>query len=164
MEKKSKSLFTLMLMAILVFGLTACGKNQNTPGQPNTSITEQAQTPVIKDSENTGLWDNAIYLTDTELGQGSKNLRVEVKAGEKLVIFTIHTDESTVGAALQENNLIAGEQGSFGLYVKEVNGIIADYDVNQSYWAFFIDGEYATAGVDGTDIAEESVYRLEYSK
>ena len=33
---------------------------------------------------------------------------------------------------------------------KTVNGETADYDTDGSYWAFYIDGEYAMAGVDYT--------------
>ena len=62
------------------------------------------------------------------------------------------------------NNLIAGEEGAYGLYVKTVNGITADYDKDQTYWAFYIDGEYAVSGVDTTDIVESSVYTLKVEK
>lgn len=150
MKKLLKSLLTLLLVAALTLGLTACNKKQ-----------EASET---NGETKNGLWDNAIYLTDTEFGQGTKNLIVEVKAGEQSVKFTIHTDEATVGDALLENNLITGDEGEYGLYIKTVNGITADYDVDQSYWAFYVDGEYATAGVDSTEIAEESVYQLEYTK
>ena len=74
------------------------------------------------------------------------------------------TDETTVGAAMLANELIAGDEGEYGLYVKVVNGITADYDVDQSYWAFYIDGEYAMSGIDCTDITEGSVYLLEYTR
>ena len=49
-------------------------------------------------------------------------------------------------------------------YVKKVNGITADYDVDQSYWGFYIDGEYAMTGVDGTSIEEGRIYRLAYEQ
>ena len=49
-------------------------------------------------------------------------------------------------------------------YVKEVNGIIADYDVDGTYWAFYIDGEYASAGVDSTEITEGSIYMFKVEK
>ncbi len=115
-------------------------------------------------SDNEGLWNEAKYLTDTELGEGGETLVVEVVAEDKLVTFTIHTDEDTVGAALMEHGLLEGEAGNYGLYVKVVNGITADYDVNQSYWAFYINGEYAMTGVDGTEITEGAIYQLEYTK
>lgn len=116
------------------------------------------------DADENGLWGSAVYLSDTELGQGSKELLVEVKADDRQVKFTIHTDETTVGAALVANDLIAGDESSYGLYIKKVNGITADYDIDQSYWAFYIDGEYALAGIDSTDITEGAVYQLVYTK
>lgn len=142
MKKITKTLLAVLLTAVLVLNFTACGKK----------------------TETTGLWKNATYLKDTELGGGSGNLVVEVKAGDRSVTFTVHTDAATVGAALLDNGLIAGDEGPYGLYVKSVNGITADYDADQSYWAFYIDGEYATAGIDCTDITEGATYRLEYTK
>ena len=112
----------------------------------------------------TGLWENATYLQDTEFGEGAKTVKVEVKVEEQMITFTINTDKKTVGEALVENGLIAGDEGAYGLYVKKVNGIVADYDVNQSYWAFYINGEMAMTGVDMTDIDETAIYRLEYAK
>ena len=114
--------------------------------------------------EKTGVWENATYRKDMEFGEGSKTVVVEVTAEEQTVTFTVHTDKDTVGAALLEHGLIAGDQGDYGLYVKVVNGIIADYDVDQSYWAFYINGEYAMTGVDATEITEGATYRLAYTK
>lgn len=111
-----------------------------------------------------GLWENATYLKDKEFGKGQKTAVVEVSVGEQMVTFTIHTDKDTVGEALLEHDLISGEEGAYGLYIKKVNGITADYDVDQSYWAFYVNGEYAMSGVDMTDIVEGDTYRLEYAK
>ena len=47
---------------------------------------------------------------------------------------------------------------------KTVNGITADYDVDQTYWAFYVDGEYAMTGVDATDIVEGSQYMFKVEK
>lgn len=114
--------------------------------------------------EKTGVWEEATYLSDKEFGEGSKTLVVEVKAEDQSIKFTVHTDKSTVGEALQEFDLIDGEESEFGLYVKSVNGITADFDVDQTYWAFYIDGEMAMTGVDSTEINEETAYKLEYTK
>lgn len=72
--------------------------------------------------------------------------------------FDISTDKSTVGEALLEKGLIAGEDSEYGLFVTTVNGITLDWDKDQKYWAFYIDGEYATTGVDSTDVTEGAVY------
>jgi len=111
-----------------------------------------------------GLWENATYRKDMEFGKGAKTITVEVKVGESAVTFTIHTDKSTVGEALLEHKLIDGDQGQYGLYIKTVNGILADYDVDQSYWGFYVNGEYALSGVDTTEIDETAKYQLVYTK
>ena len=111
-----------------------------------------------------GLWENATYRAGKEFGTGSKTVVVEVEAAEQTVTFTIHTDAETVGAALLEHDLIAGDEGQYGLYVKVVNGMTADYDVDQSYWAFYINGEMAMTGVDMTTICDGDVYKLAYTR
>jgi len=100
-----------------------------------------------------------------KLGEGKTqfNFTVVDKDGNETA-FDIHTDKTTVGDALLELNLIAGEEGAYGLYVKTVNGITADYDVDPTYWAFYINGEYATAGVDATDIEAGATYSCKVEK
>ena len=79
------------------------------------------------------------------------------------MVFTIKTDAKTVGDALLENELIAGDEGAYGLYIKVVNGLRADYDKDMAYWAFAIDGEMAMTGVDMTDIVDGGKYELVYT-
>ena len=78
--------------------------------------------------------------------------------------FDITTDKTTVGDALLEEGLIVGEVGQYGLYVTEVNGIVADYNVDRTYWAFYIDGAYAATGVDTTDIVDGATYSFKVEK
>ncbi|MBE6791535.1 MAG: DUF4430 domain-containing protein [Ruminococcaceae bacterium] len=141
--------------------LSLCACSQENPLSDET--TAEATTEEIT-SKEASLWDNALYTEDKEFGEGEKILTVEVTAEEKTVVFTVKTDESTVGAALLANDLIAGEQGDYGLYVKSVNGIVADYSVDQSYWAFYIGDDYASTGVDSTDIIQGTTYKLVYTK
>lgn len=111
-----------------------------------------------------GLWENATYTKDTTLGEGAATVTVEVKAGEKSVSFTIKTDKTILGDALKEHSLIEGDEGEFGLYIKKVNGITADYDVDQSYWGFYKNGEMMMEGVDLTEIKDGEHYELVYTK
>ena len=78
--------------------------------------------------------------------------------------FEIHTDEKTVGAALLSLGLIAGEDSEYGLYVKTVNGVTVDYAADGSYWALYVDGEYAATGVDSTDITAGATYTFKAEK
>lgn len=76
----------------------------------------------------------------------------------------ITTALTTVGEALLEKELIAGEDGQYGLYVKSVCGVAADYDVDQTYWAFYIGEEYAMTGVDKTEIEDGAIYVFKRTK
>lgn len=96
-----------------------------------------------------------------ELGEGSKQFSLTVVDQDgKETQFEIHTDKETVGEALLDLGLIAGDEGEYGLYVKTVNGITADYDADGVYWAFYVNGEYAATGVDTTPITEGESYAL----
>ena len=141
MKKTVKSIVAILLALVFVFALASCDT-----------------------VEKTGVWENATYRKDMEFGDGSKTVVVEIKAEDNLVTFTIKTDKDTVGDALIEHELISGDDGPYGLYIKKVNGITADYDVDQSYWAFYIDGEYAMTGVDTAEITEGAKYQLVYTK
>ena len=138
--KQAKTLIALILISAMAFMLCGC-----------------------KAEETSDLWADAIHTKDVELGEGSKTVVIEVKAEDKAVKFTIHTDAEMVGDALIENKLLEGTPGSMGLYINSINGMVADYDENMSYWAFYINGEYANTGVDTTPIDESAEYIMEYT-
>lgn len=101
----------------------------------------------------------------SELGNGETafELLIADKDGNETHV-TIHTDKTIVGEALQEIGLLEGEEGSYGLYVKSVNGIRADYDKDGVYWAFYIGDEYATGGIDTVEIEAGASYALKVEK
>lgn len=103
--------------------------------------------------------------TATPLGEGATKFTFTVTDPDgKETAFEISTDKTVVGEALQELNLIQGEEGPYGLYVKTVNGITVDYDTDGMYWAFYINGEMAPTGIDLTDITAGAVYSLKAQK
>lgn len=96
-----------------------------------------------------------------ELGQGEKTFTFQVHDAEgHITPFKINTDKTIVGEALQELGLIEGEEGDYGLYVKTVNGITADYETTGTYWAFYVGDAYASAGIDMTEIVNGETYSL----
>ena len=110
------------------------------------------------------VWQDAVYTEDTTLGEGAKTVTVELEVEDHLITFTVKTDEEILGDALLAVDLIAGEEGPYGLYVKVVNGMTADFDRGGHYWSLLIDGNYAMTGVDSTEITEGTVYRIVYAK
>ncbi len=154
-----------MLCAATVICLTGCAKGGTsaetsavtTPADAVTSAETAADTDT---SALTGLWADADYTTDTELGSGKTTVKVAVTAEERTVTFTLHTDKTTLGDALLEHGLIAGEQGAYGMYIKTVNGMFADYDTDQTYWSLCKDGEFLSTGVDATAISDGDSFEL----
>jgi len=167
-KTQSMKLLSLILCFVLVAAIalttTGCGTATATvtaTAAPATEAPAATEAPVATEepvAEEPAAGTD-VYTEDTELGEGSKTITFAVTDREaKLITFTIHTDAETVGNALLGVNLIAGEESAYGLYVKEVNGVIADYDVDQTYWAFYINGEYAMTGVDATALEDGAVY------
>ena len=118
-----------------------------------------SQTQTLNQSPD--ILPNAI----TDIGQGNTKFRFEMTESENAVaVWNVHTDEQTVGAALLVVGLINGDESEYGLYINEVNGVVADYNVDKSYWAFYIDGEYGMAGVDATNIEPDKTYSFVYTK
>ena len=99
------------------------------------------------------------------IGVGGKTFAAQIEDldGTK-ISFTVKTDKTVVGEALQELGVLKGEEGPYGLYIKAVNGKTLDYDKDGAYWAFYVDSAYAVTGVDETQIVETSVYLLRAEK
>ncbi len=162
LDKKSLSLrvLCLMVIALMAAGMVGCGSKV-----PQASVNQEAEAVQESEAAQEALPEGESSSDVTVLGEGAKQFSFTVvdKEGQE-TNFEIHTDKEIVGEALLELGLIAGEDGQYGLYVKEVNGITADYDVDQTYWAFYTNGEYAAAGVDTTPIEEGTSYSFKVEK
>ena len=140
-----KLLVTLSIVLIAVMALFIAGCSNNTEEPSTTASSVEGST--IENS-------SAIYL-----GEGNNTLIfIATDLDGKETHYMIKTDKTTVGEALLEQKLIDGENGDYGLYVKTVNGITLDYDKDGKYWAFYENGNYATSGVDQTEIINGTVY------
>ncbi len=164
MKKIGLLILALMLTLTLTF-VVSCNDESEAPSASAQSNTPSSDTTGTEDEiPAEGLWASAIYRKDTALGQGEKTFTLVVEADGKSITFTINTDATTVGDALLELNLLEGTQGNPGMYINKVNGITADWNVDKTYWAFYIDGKYAMTGVDSTDIVNDTVYKLSREK
>lgn len=160
--KFSSTLLVCLLCVFLAVTLAACSESK--PETPATEAQTVATDAPATVDEYTAVWADATYTEDTTVGEGDTTFYFEVKVGTNSVTFTVNTDEKMVGKALLDNGIIAGDDGPYGLYVKTVNGIYADYDVNSTYWGFYENGEYAMNGVDKTEIESGKHYEMVYSK
>lgn len=115
-------------------------------------------------SSEENVWKDASYIDDIELGTGDTVVTIDVVAKGKTVSFTINTNKENLGDILMEHNLVSGENGPYGLYIKKVNGILADYDINGAYWALTKNNEYMSTGVDSVKVSNGDKYELTYTE
>ena len=133
-----KKIVTLILCAILMISLVACGGDTAETTLPSTTVTDSQV-----------------------VGEGAKSFPLTIvdKEGNAISI-TVNTDKETVGEALTELGIVEGTMGEYGLYITHVNGIPAIWEEGGYYWSFYINDEYAMTGVDQTPIADGESYKL----
>ena len=147
-KKALSFILCIVLIAAIALFTTACNDNNTT----DTTTTENAVSTTEKPKA-------------TVLGEGETKFTFTVTDLDgNEAAFEINTDKKTVGEALLELELIAGDESEYGLYVKTVNGTTLDYDKDGAYWAFYVNGEYATSGADTTDIVSGETYTFKAEK
>lgn len=180
--KQMKPVFSVRVLLVLLAALTvltfaSCtGKPAETATEPATkapaesvtaapseSATDAAESETDKVARE-GLWADATYVNDKTFGEGKTTIYVDVVVDGKSVTFTLHTDAETLGAALVAEKLVEGEESQYGLYIKKVNGMTADYDVDGSYWSISKDGKDLMTGADGEKISDGAHYALTRAK
>ena len=106
----------------------------------------------------------AVYITSRPAAQeGSKAFTVTVvhaNGDEKK--FEYRTDAEKLGGFLEEKGLIDSKGADQGMF-HSVDGEKADWNVNQSYWAFYIGEDYAMTGIYDTNIEDGAAYKLVYT-
>ena len=151
-------LLALLLALVMVLSLAACGNK----AQDNGTADKDAGAVTDTDN-NTG--DNGDAAAPQDSGEGKTAFTVEVaQLDGTSITFTVNTDKETVGEALLELGVVAGDTTEYGLYITTVNGVTLDYNTDGAYWAFYINGEYASTGVDATNIEAGAAYALKAEK
>ena len=143
LKKVLSFILCVVLIAAIALFTIGCNDNKDTGSEPNTPSEGQqvTETKIVEKGEG----DTVFYFNVVDVnGKESK--------------FKISTNKTTVGAALLELSLIAGEDSQYGLYVKTVNGLTLDYDTDGKFWAFYVDGKSAMSGVDSTEITAGATY------
>ena len=106
----------------------------------------------------------AVYFISRPSAQeGSKAFTVTVvhaDGSEKR--FDYRTDAEKLGAFLEGKGLIDSQGADQGMF-HTVDGEKADWNVNHSYWAFYIGEDYAMTGIYDTLIEDGAAYKLVYT-
>ena len=159
MQKKTelKKLLSVILCIVLIAAVALFTTGCQDTDINETPDAETSTTDDVATDEQITVGDSSADVTVLGEGETSFTFTVTDVAGADTV-FEIRTDKTTVGDALIELGLIDGEASAYGLYVKTVNGVTIDYDTDGKYWAFYVNEEYASSGVDSTQITEGATY------
>ena len=147
---KAKTI-ALLFTAILLLS-SACGNAEEiAPEQPPLGQAPEASSASIQSNAQS-------------IGEGATVFLFEVTDSVgNVTSWNVNTNAETVGDALVEAELIEGDVSDFGLMVTHVNGLRADFMEDNAWWAFYIDGEMAMAGVDSINIEEGVTYAFIYT-
>lgn len=157
-----KRFLSVMLIVAMALSMIACNGTSNgeVPEKCGTVEESVIGADSVETTETADVAEQAVVL-----GEGNRVFMFTVVDGEgNESLFEIHTEKEIVGEALTELGLIEGEESEYGLFVKTVNGITADYETDGTYWAFYVNGSYAMSGVDTTVITEGEAYMFKVEK
>ena len=136
----SLTLILSLILGILIFA-AGCGKSEPAPAEETAAPKSDVD---LSDAKDVGDGDTQFYF-------------VAVDRDEDETVYLVHTDEKTIGEALEDVDLIETEERDYGMYVAEVDGEEADYVSEGEYWALFVDVEYCSESIDSLKIDEDAV-------
>lgn len=172
MNKLLKTLTLFLIVALCAVSLFACTKNNpdsTNPQQGENSVTDENEFGVPAATAGQLKGDTVQPENNKEdplLGreENIKFVFTVTHSDKSEVVFKIETTKDNLGDALLEGNIVKGEVGEYGLYVTEVDGEVADWDTNKSYWYFYKNGEALMTGISSTPIAEGDSFEAIYTK
>lgn len=133
-----------LLALVLAFVLTAAAALAGCSTTPAETTAPPAETQPV-----------------TEVGEGAANFELTIVDKDGVThLYRVHTNVGMMGEALTEVDLIDGEQGPYGMYIKSVLGQVLDYETDGMYWSFYVNGEYAQTGVDQIPVEHDGKYML----
>ena len=140
----------LAMVAVMCFSLVSCGKNETkdpqNSGTEDVLDTNNAETPDNSEDEKISIQVTVVH------GDGTSK------------VFDVETVEgATLRSALDSVDLVQGDEGPFGLYVKTVDGERADYDRDGAYWSFEQNGAVMMEGIDSVKVGDGDKFEIIYT-
>lgn len=98
--------------------------------------------------------------------EGSKDITIEVvNSAAVSTVYEVSTDAEYLIDAMKdaEGLTFDGSEGEYGFTVSTVNGETADFNVDSSYWAFYVNEEYCNYGVSEQPVNDGDSFKIVYS-
>lgn len=97
---------------------------------------------------------------------GSKSVTLEVIGQEeKSAKYQVRTDAEFLRQAMEEAEgfTFDGETGEYGFTLYTINGETHNWNEDGSYWAVYVNEEYANYGIDEQPVKDGDSFRFEYT-
>ena len=93
-------------------------------------------------------------MTKGKTVEGEKSITIDIvhKDGSTNT-FEVNTEREFLGEVLNDEKLVDGEEGAYGLFITTADGETAD-DSNQEWWCLTKGGEQVNTSADQTPIAD----------
>ena len=98
--------------------------------------------------------------------EGSKSITIEVvNSKEESKVYEMKTDAEFLKQAMEEAEGLTfdGEETEFGFSVYTVNDETVDFNVDASYWAFYVNGDYCNYGVSEQPVEDGDAFVIAYT-
>lgn len=98
---------------------------------------------------------------------GAKEITIEViNSADESTVYELNTDAEYLRQAMDEAEGLTydGTESEYGIMISTVNGEVADYNVDGSYWSFYVNGEYCNYGIDTQPVADGDAFVIEYAQ
>lgn len=98
--------------------------------------------------------------------KGSKAITLEVLNQENQTSeYQIQTDAEFLRQVMEEAEgfTFEGEEGNYGFTLYTINGETHNWNMDGSYWAVYVNGEYCQYGIESQPVRDGDVYRFEYT-
>ena len=98
--------------------------------------------------------------------EGSKSITIEVVGKDgRSEEYKLRTDAEYLRQAMEDADglTFSGTESEYGMMVETVNGTTADYNVDKSYWYFYVNGEYCNYGIDTQPVMDGDQFSIVYT-
>jgi hypothetical protein len=147
----TRKILAMVLALALALGMVACAP------------AAQDETTAAPKNETTAAADETTQTADETTAALCSIQVTVVHADGSEKVFAYATDEEFLGALLQAEGVVKGNDGPYGLEMTEVDGEKAVYAEDKAYWALYEGEEYALQGIDTTPIVDGGEYKLVYT-
>ena len=96
---------------------------------------------------------------------GSKEITIEVvNKAQESVVYEVKTDAEYLQQAMEEAEGLTfdGYESEYGYSVTAINGEVADFNVDASYWSFYVNDGYCNYGISAQPVEDGDAFRIVY--